>query len=65
MLGGGFYATRLYHDLRQVNGYVYNVGVSLDAGEDASDVLGELRLRSRQGVEGARADCSRSGADAD
>ncbi|MGH9600722.1 MAG: M16 family metallopeptidase, partial [Terracidiphilus sp.] len=31
VLGGGFYATRLYHDLRQVTGYVYNVGVSLDA----------------------------------
>jgi zinc protease len=31
VLGGGFYATRLYHDLRQVNGYVYNVGASLDA----------------------------------
>ena len=31
VLGGGFYATRLYHDLRQVNGYVYYVGVSLDA----------------------------------
>jgi len=31
VLGGGFYATRLYHDLRQVNGYVYNVGVSLNA----------------------------------
>ena len=31
VLGGGFYATRLYHDLRQVNGYVYNVDVSLDA----------------------------------
>ena len=30
VLGGGFYATRLYHDLRQVAGYVYfvNVGVS-------------------------------------
>lgn len=25
MLGGGFYATRLYHDLRQVAGDVYNV----------------------------------------
>jgi zinc protease len=25
VLGGGFYATRLYHDLRQVAGYVYNV----------------------------------------
>jgi zinc protease len=31
VLGGGFYATRLYHDLRQVNGYVYDVDVSLNA----------------------------------
>jgi zinc protease len=31
VLGGGFYATRLYHDLRQVNGYVYSVDVSLNA----------------------------------
>ncbi len=31
VLGGGFYATRLYHDLRQVNGYVYGVDVSLSA----------------------------------
>jgi zinc protease len=31
VLGGGFYATRLYHDLRQVAGYVYNVDVSMDA----------------------------------
>jgi zinc protease len=31
VLGGGFYATRLYHDLRQTTGYVYNVDVSLDA----------------------------------
>ncbi len=31
VLGGGFYATRLYHDLRQVAGYVYNVDVSLTA----------------------------------
>ncbi|HVT99516.1 MAG TPA: pitrilysin family protein [Acidobacteriaceae bacterium] len=31
VLGGGFYATRLYHDLRQVAGYVYNVNVSMDA----------------------------------
>ncbi len=30
VLGGGFYATRLYHDLRQVAGYVYNVDVSMD-----------------------------------
>jgi len=31
VLGGGFYATRLYHDLREVNGYVYTVDVSLNA----------------------------------
>jgi zinc protease len=31
VLGGGFYATRLYHDLRQVAGYVYFVNVSLGA----------------------------------
>jgi len=31
VLGGGFYATRLYHDLRQLAGYVYTVGLSLDA----------------------------------
>ena len=31
VLGGGFYATRLYHDLRQVTGYVYNVEVILNA----------------------------------
>ena len=31
VLGGGFYATRLYHDLRQMTGYVYNVDVSLNA----------------------------------
>jgi zinc protease len=33
VLGGGFYATRLYHDLRQVAGYVYSVDVSLGASE--------------------------------
>ena len=31
VLGGGFYATRLYHDLRQVAGYVYNVDVGMQA----------------------------------
>ena len=31
VLGGGFYATRLYHDLRQTTGYVYYVDVDLDA----------------------------------
>jgi zinc protease len=33
VLGGGFYATRLYRDLRQKAGYVYNVDNSLSAGE--------------------------------
>lgn len=33
VLGGGFYATRLYHDLRQVNGYVYSVDVQMNAGK--------------------------------
>ena len=31
VLGGGFYATRLYHDLRQEAGYVYNVDNYLSA----------------------------------
>ena len=33
VLGGGFYATRLYRDLREKAGYVYNVDVVLRAGE--------------------------------
>jgi zinc protease len=32
VLGGGFYATRLYHDLRQVAGLVYAVSNQLSAG---------------------------------
>ncbi len=31
VLGGGFYATRLYHDLRQTSGLVYSVDVGLNA----------------------------------
>ena len=31
VLGGGFYATRLYRDLREQTGLVYHVGVYLDA----------------------------------
>jgi zinc protease len=31
VLGGGFYATRLYHDLRQTAGLVYNVDDSITA----------------------------------
>ncbi len=33
VLGGGFYATRLYRDLRQKHGYVYNVDNSMHASE--------------------------------
>ncbi len=36
VLGGGFYATRLYHDLRQVAGLVYNVSNVLSAGKTRS-----------------------------
>jgi zinc protease len=32
VLGGGFYATRLYRDLREKTGYVYYVSNGLDAG---------------------------------
>ena len=32
ILGGGFYATRLYRDLREKTGYVYNVDEELEAG---------------------------------
>lgn len=37
VLGGGFYATRLYHDLRQINGYVYNVSDRLSATQTRAD----------------------------
>lgn len=36
VLGGGFYATRLYHDLRQVAGYVYTVEDSISANKTRS-----------------------------
>ena len=39
VLGGGFYATRLYHDLRQVAGLVYSVDVQLSAGKSRSTYL--------------------------
>jgi zinc protease len=37
VLGGGFYASRLYHDLRQAAGYVYTVDVHLDASKTRAD----------------------------
>jgi zinc protease len=33
VLGGGFYATRLYRDLREKAGYVYNIDDSLEASD--------------------------------
>jgi zinc protease len=33
VLGGGFYATRLYRDLREESGLVYNVSASLEVGK--------------------------------
>jgi zinc protease len=33
VLGGGFYATRLWRDLRQNAGYVYDINDSIEAGE--------------------------------
>jgi zinc protease len=39
VLGGGFYATRLYHDLRQVAGLVYSVDVQFSAGKARSTYL--------------------------
>jgi zinc protease len=36
VLGGGFYATRLYRDLREQSGLVYHVGVDLAAGKTRS-----------------------------
>lgn len=36
VLGGGFYASRLYHDLRDTRGLVYNVGTRFDLGKNRS-----------------------------
>jgi zinc protease len=36
VLSGGFYASLLYHDLRELHGYVYNVGSSLAGGRNRS-----------------------------
>jgi zinc protease len=39
ILGGGFYATRLYRDLREKTGYVYNVEEDLDAGRTRTQLV--------------------------
>ncbi len=37
VLGGGFYATRLYRDVREKAGYVYSIDDALDASESRAD----------------------------
>ena len=37
VLGGGFYATRLYRDVREQAGYVYTINDSLSAGESRAE----------------------------
>lgn len=39
VLSGAFYATRLYHDLREEAGLVYNVGSSLNSGKTRSSFV--------------------------
>jgi zinc protease len=36
VLSGGFYASLLFHDLRELHGYVYTVGSTLNAGRNRS-----------------------------
>ena len=36
VLSGGFYASLLFHDLRELHGYVYGVGSTLNAGRNRS-----------------------------
>ena len=65
VLGGGFYATRLYHDLRQVAGYVYTSMSGMQAGKTRATYEVTLWLRSGECVEGAGADPARPEPDAD
>ena len=48
ILGGGFYATRLYHDLRERSGLVYSVGVNLRTGKTPG-AISKMRIRQRLG----------------
>jgi predicted Zn-dependent peptidase len=65
VLGGGFYATRFYHDLRQVTGYVYTVDVSLSATVARATLFGHLCLRPQEHLEGPRTHRPRSHGHAD
>ncbi len=48
VLGGAFYATLLFHDLREVAGLVYFVGSSFQFGQTRSIYSCQFRLRSSQ-----------------
>ena len=64
VLGGGFYATRLYHDLRQVAGYVYTVDVRLDASKTRASYAVTYGCEPDERIEGPGADRARSRPDA-
>ena len=65
VLGGGFYATRLYHDLRQVSGYVYSVDVGPECDADTGHLHSFLRVRPSQCVKSSPACGPRPRTDAD
>ena len=48
VLGGGFYATRYYRDLREKGGLVYTVGSSFDVGRTRRSLCRPVWLRSPQ-----------------
>jgi zinc protease len=53
VLSGGFYASQLYHDLRETHGYVYSVGTELAAGKTRSTFVLDFGA-SPQNVERAQ-----------
>jgi len=55
VLGGGFYATWFYQDLRMKSGLVYYVSSSFDGGgQDTHALCGEICLWSNQCIQGTR-----------
>ena len=65
VLGGAFYATRLYRDLREETGLVYYVTSTFDLGVTRSLYGASLRLQPGEHSESATHRCARSCADAD
>ena len=59
VLGGGFYATRLYRDLREKNGLVYFVDSSFNVGLTRGVYQVAICLRSAKCFQGARRDFAR------